>query len=141
MLTDAAGRTTEAAPGHISFDPPDGDGATLPPPAHGSAAAPPGAAPGARREVASGGITAGMIVVAVVAALIVAVVAQNTEDVKFELLWWDAVVPLAVVVLVAMFATFVVDELVGFVWRRRRRETVRLRRSARASRRGSDAPL
>lgn len=117
-MTDATGRPIEASPGHIAMDPPAGEAGTLPPP-------PP---PAEGDEYSGVGITAGVVALVVVAALVVAVVAQNTEDVRFELLWWDAVGPLAVVILVTVFVTLVADELVGLVWRRRRRQVLRLRR-------------
>jgi len=68
------------------------------------------------------GVMAGLLVLLAVAILVVVVVAQNTDRVTFELLWWDARVPLAVLVLCAALATLVVDQVVGLVWRRRRRK-------------------
>ncbi len=129
-LTDATGRPIEASPGHIDMDPPRDDARRLPPPP------PPDATGRSPEEYRGVGITAGVVALVVVAALVVAVVAQNTDDVTFELLWWDSVVPLAVVILVTVFVTLVTDELVGLVWRRRRRQVLRLqRRGADRSRR------
>lgn len=72
------------------------------------------------------GVAAGVVVLLIVAALVVAVVAQNTETVPFELLWWSADVSLAVLVLVTALAVTAVDLVVGLVWRRRRRRVRRL---------------
>lgn len=51
----------------------------------------------------------------------VLIVAQNTESVPFEFLWWDADISLAALLLATAFLVLVVDAIVGVVWRRRRR--------------------
>jgi uncharacterized integral membrane protein len=66
-------------------------------------------------------ISAGMIVLLVVAFAAVMVVAQNTERVKFDFLWWSGDVPLAVLILVVALVTLLAGQLIGGVWRRRRR--------------------
>jgi uncharacterized integral membrane protein len=67
------------------------------------------------------GVAAGAVVLLAAAVLIVVVVAQNGERVAFEFLWWDATVPLALLLLIAAVATVVIDQVVGMVWRYRRR--------------------
>jgi uncharacterized integral membrane protein len=67
------------------------------------------------------GVAAGAVVLVVAAVLIVVVVAQNGERVEFEFLAWDADVSLAVLVLTAAVITLVIDQVVGMVWRHRRR--------------------
>jgi len=69
----------------------------------------------------SSGVAAGVISLLIVGALIVVIVAQNSDDVPFELLWWSVNAPLAVLLLGAALLTFVVDQCVGVIWRRRRR--------------------
>jgi uncharacterized integral membrane protein len=70
------------------------------------------------------GIAAGFIALVVTAAAVLVVVGQNVERVPFEFLWWEANVPLAVLLLATALAVLVLGELVGLIWRRRRR-TVR----------------
>jgi uncharacterized integral membrane protein len=67
------------------------------------------------------GIAPGVVVLMLAAACVVVVVAQNTDAVRFEFLWWDAHVSLAALLLAAGLVVAVLDELVGLVWRRRRR--------------------
>jgi uncharacterized integral membrane protein len=69
----------------------------------------------------SSGVAAGVITLLLAGALIVAVVAQNSDDVPFDFLWWSLTAPLAVLLLCAVLLTLIVDQLVGAIWRRRRR--------------------
>jgi uncharacterized integral membrane protein len=70
------------------------------------------------------GIAAGFIALVVAAVAVLVVVGQNVERVPFEFLWWEADVPLAVLLLATALAVLVLGELVGLIWRKRRR-TVR----------------
>lgn len=58
-----------------------------------------------------------------VAVIILA--AQNTESVDFEFLTWDITAPLAAVILATAFVAVVIDELIGVIWRFRRRRQLR----------------
>lgn len=46
---------------------------------------------------------------------------QNTQNVTVEFLGWDFTIPLFGVAIGAALVAIVIDELVGLVWRRRRR--------------------
>jgi uncharacterized integral membrane protein len=59
------------------------------------------------------GIAAGFIALVVAAAAVLVVVGQNVERVPFEFLWWEADVPLAVLLLATALAALVLGELVG----------------------------
>ncbi len=52
---------------------------------------------------------------------LVLLVAQNSDDVNFHYLWFDARVSLPLLLLATALASFVLDEVLGWVWRRRRR--------------------
>jgi uncharacterized integral membrane protein len=67
------------------------------------------------------GFTSGAILLFLSALALIIVTVQNTENVEFEFLWVDVSTPLVVVIMVAIAATIVIDEVVGFFWRRRRR--------------------
>ena len=67
------------------------------------------------------GVAAGLIVLLVAGAAVVIVVAQNVDRVDFEFLWWSVRAPLAALLLITAFAVVSIDQVVGFVWRRRRR--------------------
>lgn len=60
------------------------------------------------------------------AALLVVII-QNTHDVAFEFLWFDVQTPLSLVLAITFGVALVVGEVVGFVWRRRRRTRMRER--------------
>jgi uncharacterized integral membrane protein len=70
------------------------------------------------------GIAAGFIALVVAAVAVLIVVGQNVERVPFEFLLWETDVPLAVLLLATALAALVLGELVGLIWRKRRR-TVR----------------
>lgn len=73
------------------------------------------------------GVVGGAIALIVAVALLIAAIIQNTSDVGFELFWFDVEAPLVVLLLGAGLFAVLVDEIVGLVWRRRRRELRRLR--------------
>lgn len=74
------------------------------------------------------GFTSGAILLFVSALALIVVTIQNTANVEFEFLWLDVSTPLVVIIMITIAATIVIDEIVGFFWRRRRR----IRRQERA---------
>jgi uncharacterized integral membrane protein len=72
------------------------------------------------------GIAAGFIALVLAAAAVLVVVGQNVERVPFEFLWWEASVPLAVLLLSTALIVLIVSELVGLIWRKRRRQVRQL---------------
>lgn len=56
---------------------------------------------------------------------ILALILQNTQRVVVEWLWLDVEVPLVVLLLVTALVAVVLTELVGWIWRRRRRRALR----------------
>jgi|GEM_PF-2769544 len=111
---DPGDRWVEARPGEIRTGAP-------PDPSSGSGVGTSTASPraGGRGEGAS--VTAGLLLLLLVGVALVALVAQNTEEVRFEFLAWDAEVPLVVLLLAVALATLLLDHVVGWIWRRRRR--------------------
>lgn len=79
------------------------------------------------REVVGTGVIGGAVLLLLGAIALIVVIVQNSHDVEFEFLWLDVTTPLVVVILVACAFSIVVDELVGFVWRRRRRIRIKER--------------
>jgi uncharacterized integral membrane protein len=79
-----------------------------------------------------------VIGLALAAALIV-FIAQNTEQVTVHWTVWRVRSSLAVVVLVTVAVAIVVAELVGLVWRHRRRRVISRRESLRAELSGRPA--
>jgi uncharacterized integral membrane protein len=82
------------------------------------------------------GISAGLVVGVVLAIIAIIVAVQNTDDVNVDFLAWEVDTPLVAVILAAAVAGVVLDEILGFFWRRRRRRNLgdraelrRLRRS------------
>jgi uncharacterized integral membrane protein len=82
------------------------------------------------------GVSAGLVVGVLLAILAIIVAVQNTGDVNVDFLAWEFDAPLVAVILAAAVAGVVLDETLGFFWRRRRRRNLgdraelrRLRRS------------
>lgn len=82
------------------------------------------------------GVSVALVVGVVLAVLAIVVAVQNTEDVNVDFLGWEVDAPLLAVILTAAVAGVLLDEILGFFWRRRRRgqladraELRRLRRS------------
>lgn len=71
------------------------------------------------REVSKG--RGGIVVAAIVVAALVVFVAQNTDDVKVTWLFFDGTGPLWIVIVVAAVAGALLSEVLGLLWRRRRR--------------------
>ncbi len=63
------------------------------------------------------GLIAGLILIAAIAVL----AGQNTQDVTLNFLWWDGRAPLIAIILGTVVVAILFDEVVGFIWRRRRR--------------------
>ncbi|MDH3306667.1 MAG: lipopolysaccharide assembly protein LapA domain-containing protein [Acidimicrobiia bacterium] len=57
--------------------------------------------------------------------LVIILVFQNFGTVLFKFLTWQIEAPLAVVILGSIVVAVIIDELVGFVWRARRRRLLR----------------
>ena len=74
----------------------------------------------------SGVMWAGGAIVLIVALALIAAV-QNTQEVEIHFLWMDGTLPLVLLLIIAIGATVVVAESVGWVWRRRRRKHLRER--------------
>jgi uncharacterized integral membrane protein len=82
------------------------------------------------------GVSVALVVGVVIAVLAIVVAVQNTDDVNVDFLGWEVDAPLVAVILTAAVAGVLLDETLGFFWRRRRRrqladraELGRLRRS------------
>ena len=76
---------------------------------------------GTEREYVGAGFIGGVVVLLILGVLLVALIAQNAEQVPFRLLWLDSDIPLAALLLGTAVAAVLVSELVGLIWRRRRR--------------------
>jgi uncharacterized integral membrane protein len=74
-----------------------------------------------RREYAGAGFVGGVAVLFVVGVILVALIAQNADAVTFRLLWFEAEIALAALLLGVAVLAVLISELVGVVWRRRRR--------------------
>ncbi|HSL58165.1 MAG TPA: LapA family protein [Acidimicrobiales bacterium] len=77
-----------------------------------------------------------MIVGALLVLATVIVLVQNTDAVPFEFLWFEVEVPLGVLLLIAGLVTFAAGELIGVLWRRRRRRVRTMQRELDSLRRG-----
>jgi uncharacterized integral membrane protein len=82
------------------------------------------------------GVSVALVVGILLAVLAIVVAVQNTDDVRVDFLGWEVDAPLLAVILTAALAGVLLDEILGFFWRRRRRrhladraELRRLRRS------------
>lgn len=89
------------------------------------------AEPRVEREYRGAGIMWGGIALVLLAATFVVVAVQNAHDVEFRFLWLTVTTPLVLVIAVTIAVALVVDEVVGFWWRRRRRTQLREREELR----------
>jgi uncharacterized integral membrane protein len=69
----------------------------------------------------TGGVPWGVIIGLVLLALVIVLAFQNTQQVRMQFLTWSLRAPLVVVILISIGAAVILDEIAGFVWRRRRR--------------------
>jgi uncharacterized integral membrane protein len=90
---------------------------------------------GDRPVVAGTGISAALVVGVVLAILTIVVAIQNTDKVRMQFLAWDLDAPVVAVILAAGVAGVLLDETLGFFWRRRRRRTLAERAELRRPRR------
>lgn len=78
-----------------------------------------------RKKPAGGGLGSvrwGLFAFLVLSVAVIILAAQNTQSVVVRALNWEAEAPLVVIILVAVVVTVVLDELVGWIYRRRRRK-------------------
>lgn len=74
-----------------------------------------------RVEYSGTGFYVGLAAILVFALILLILAVQNTQDVDVSFLGWDLTVPLFSVAIGAALAAIILDELIGLVWRRRRR--------------------
>ncbi len=74
-----------------------------------------------RVEYSGTGFYVGLAAILVFALILLILAVQNTQDVDVSFLGWDFTVPLFSVAIGAALAAIILDELIGLVWRRRRR--------------------
>jgi uncharacterized integral membrane protein len=79
------------------------------------------------RDYRGTGIVWGGVLVVVLAVALLMVGFQNSHDVEFNFLWIDTSAPLVLILAFTVAAAVVIDEIVGVVWRRRRRTRLRER--------------
>lgn len=77
--------------------------------------------PSDRVEYSGTGFYVGLAAILIFALILLIVAVQNTQDVEVAFLGWDFTVPLFSVAIGAALAAIILDELIGLVWRRRRR--------------------
>ncbi len=70
------------------------------------------------------GLYWGFLAVLVTLVALVILAAQNTDPVQFSFLSWELRYPLVAIILATIGGTVVLDEAVGFVWRKRRRRVL-----------------
>ena len=89
------------------------------------------------REYRGTGIIWSAVALIVAVALFVVIALQNMQDVEFEVLWFDLSTPLSLIVAITFGLALVTGEVIGFVWRRRRRTRLREREELRRLRKRS----
>lgn len=70
------------------------------------------------------GLYWGFLAVLLMLVALVVLAAQNTDPVSFRFLFWELNYPLIAIILAVVGVTVLLDELVGWVWRRRRRKVL-----------------
>jgi uncharacterized integral membrane protein len=73
------------------------------------------------------GLFWGLIFGVILALAVIILAAQNTDTVTISFLAWEFSTPLIVLILGALLIGVIVDELLGLVYRKRRRRTLRER--------------
>jgi uncharacterized integral membrane protein len=76
-------------------------------------------------EKGRGGVSATLILGILLPLLVIILAAQNTNEVKFEFLFWDVRSPLVVVILGSALAGLVISQIAALLWRRRQRASRR----------------
>jgi uncharacterized integral membrane protein len=87
------------------------------------------------------GFYVSLVVTALVVLALLVLALQNTESVTFEFLSWDIEIPLFGLIIISVLLAIAIDELVGLVWRRRRRRLLSDRRELAQLRQGSAAKV
>jgi uncharacterized integral membrane protein len=82
------------------------------------------AAPEKERIFVGTGLFWGLVFGLLLAIVMIILAAQNTDDTTIKFLGWDFSTPLIAVILAALLVGVVLDELVGLVYRVRRRRTL-----------------
>jgi uncharacterized integral membrane protein len=119
---DGTAGTASAEPGGKESAASAGKAAGAAGAAKAAGAAEPKAEADAERRVFVGtGLFWGLIVGVILAVLVVFFAAQNTQDSTVKLFWWNWSSPLFVVILISLILGIVLDEIVGLVYRARRR--------------------
>lgn len=70
------------------------------------------------------GVFVGLVVGLVLAVIMIILAAQNTDSTTVKFLVWDYSTPLFVLILAALLAGVIIDELGGLFYRHRRRRTL-----------------
>lgn len=89
------------------------------------------------REYRGTGIMWSAVALLIAIAALVVVIFQNTHDVEFDFLWFDVATPLSLVLAITFGLALLLGEVIGFVWRRRRRTRLREREELRRLRKQS----
>lgn len=120
-----------SAPGANDIPPPPGADRTGGPPPSRAPSPPsppsspsrtaPAGEPETRREFVGTGVFWSLIIGAIVALALIIFIIQNSESIRVEFLGFDWSMALAGVVLIAVLAGVLVDEMVGVIYRSRRR--------------------
>ncbi|HSM67396.1 MAG TPA: LapA family protein [Ilumatobacteraceae bacterium] len=79
------------------------------------------------RDYRGTGVVWGGVLVLVLAVGLIIVAFQNGQDVEFDFLWIESTAPLVLILAITIAVAIVVDEIVGFLWRRSRRNRLRER--------------
>ena len=82
------------------------------------------AAPEKERIFVGTGLFWGLVFGVLLAVVMIILAAQNTDDTMISFLGWDFSTPLIAVILAALLVGVVLDEVVGLVYRARRRRTL-----------------
>ncbi len=78
-------------------------------------------------KVLGAGFSASLVVGVILTIAVIVLAVQNTEDVHLEFLAWDANAPLVAILLAAVLIGVVFDEIVGLLWRHRRRDQITMK--------------
>ena len=90
------------------------------------------------RHFVGTGLFWGLIVGLVLATLVIVLAAQNTQNTTVSFLGFDWSTPLIVVILVSLLVGIVLDEIVGLVFRSRRRRVLAEREELKRLKKGQE---